>query len=182
MAIAQSLSIIWEALTLNTQLYDDAHEDEHAVRLGQGIVWAAAVSHGIGSALILLISRPSLWQLIVGWAVNTLAVAAGYYGWTYSIWQIGRRLRPWVPSFRELLAPTGLAYTPQLLNILTVIPLFGRPIGLALGGWSLLAIVVAVRYGLNISQRKAMLIALLGFPIVQLSTGLIQIMVQRWFQ
>ncbi|NEQ22644.1 MAG: hypothetical protein F6K28_26375, partial [Microcoleus sp. SIO2G3] len=64
---------------------------------------------------------------------------------------------------------------PQVLNFLTLIPMLGQPIQRILAVWSLLAVIVAVRQGLDISIRWATIICLLGWPVVQVATGFAQV-------
>jgi len=71
-----------------------------------------------------------------------------------------------------LLSPIGFAYAPQVLNFLTLIPLLGQPIERVLAVWSLLAVIVAVRQGLDISW--AALLCLVGWPLIQVAIGLVQ--------
>lgn len=73
-----------------------------------------------------------------------------------------------------MLSPIGFAYAPQVLNFLTLIPFLGRPIELVLSVWSLLAVIVAVRQGLDISTNWAALICLVGWPLIQVAIGLVQ--------
>ncbi|NMF86512.1 hypothetical protein [Nodosilinea sp. P-1105] len=173
-------SVLWEALTLDQDFYEDAHKDAKTERLAPVIVWLAAISHGIGSSFILVIYQPGLLKLGLGLVINTLSVVVGYYLWTYTIWQINARLKTRTPAYQELLAPVGFAYTPQVLGFLTVIPLFGPPLRLGLAGWSLLAAIVAVRQGLNLSLARAMVMAGVGFTLVQVAIGLIQLWMQAW--
>jgi hypothetical protein len=105
-------------------------------------------------------------------------VVGGYYFWTFSIWQIGRWLKRHSLTLGDLLVPIGFAYAPQVLNFLTLIPLLGRPIELLLAVWSLLAIVVAVRQGLDIRTIWALLLSLIGWSLVQLAIGSVQVFEQ----
>lgn len=172
--------VLRDALTLNPAFYEHSHCDPAAYRYALGIVVLAALSHGLGSALILLLDRPSAWLLALGTLINIASVVAGYYLWTYALWKPSVSLNPSVPPYRELLIPVGFAYTPQIFNLLTVIPLFGQPITLALAGWTLLGAIAAVRSGLNIGLGKAALLAGVGFTLVQVAIGLVQAGVQRW--
>ncbi|MFQ4140412.1 hypothetical protein PGN35_029265 [Nodosilinea sp. PGN35] len=171
--------VLADALTLNQDFYEHSHRYPAATRYARGIVGLAALSHGLGSGLILLLYQPSLLQLVGGILVNGLSVVAGYYLWTYAIWKLDTYIAPPVPPYRELLIPVGFAYTPQVLNLLTVIPLLGRPITLALAGWTLLGAIAAVRAGLNIGLVKATLLAGVGFTLVQVGIGLVQAGVQN---
>ncbi len=184
--MAQRHSIRWlrqvllDALTLNRDFYEHSHRYPAAISYAQGIVVLAAISHGLGSGLILLLYQPSLLQLGIGGLINILRVIAGYYLWTYAIWKLDTSVNPPGPPYRELLIPVGFAYTPQMLNLLTVIPLFGRPITLGLAGWTLLGAIAAVRAGLNIGLFRAVLLAGVGFTLVQVAIGLVQAGVQNW--
>jgi hypothetical protein len=172
--------VLADALTLNQDFYEHSHQYPKAAQFAQGIVGLAALSHGLGSGLILLLYRPSLPQLVIGVLINVLAVFVGYYFWTYALWKINTFLAPSTPPYRELLIPVGFAYTPQVLNLLTVVPLLGRPITLALAGWTLLGAIAAVRAGLNLGLVKAALLAGTGFTLVQVGIGLVQAGVQDW--
>ncbi|MBF2048681.1 MAG: YIP1 family protein [Elainella sp. C42_A2020_010] len=166
------------ALALNAHFYDDAHYIPHSRRLARRIVVLAAISHAAGSLVILLLNRASPPLLLFGTLLNGFSVAAGYYLWTFAIWKIGQWLKPIDPTYNDLLSPIGFAYAPQVFNFLTLIPLLGRPIGLVLAVWSLLAVVVAIREGLDINARSAVVISLLSWVPLQVGIGAIQLLVQ----
>lgn len=142
------------------------------------MVILAAISRALGSALILLINRATVPLLLLLLLLDCLSVVAGYYFWTFSIWQIGRWLKRRSLTYGDLLVPIGFAYAPQLLNFLTLIPLLGRPIELLLAVWSLLAIVVAVRQGLDIRTRRSVAICLVGWTLIQMAIGFVQVFEQ----
>ncbi|NJN58140.1 MAG: hypothetical protein HC879_11925 [Leptolyngbyaceae cyanobacterium SL_5_9] len=166
---------LWRALTLRAGFYDNAHHIPHAQRLALTIVLLAALSQLLGSLVILLINRTTLPLLGLILLLQGVAIVVGYYFWTFTIWKLGRWFYYNTPGYRELLSPIGFAYAPQVLNFLTLIPLLGRPIELILAAWSLLAVIVAVREGLNLKTRSATLICLVGWPLIQLAIGFIQI-------
>ena len=62
-----------------------------------------------------------------------------------------------------------------MLNFLTLIPLLGQPIERVLAVWSLLAVIVGVRQGLDISTNKATLICLVGWPVIQVIVSFLQV-------
>ncbi|MEC4816000.1 MAG: YIP1 family protein [Scytonema sp. PMC 1069.18] len=171
--------ILKYALLLNASLYENARNTERIHRLALIIVTLAALSHAMGSAVIWIINRVSLPILLVGLLIDALSIVLGYYFWTFTIWKIGQWLKPIDPTYGDLLGPIGFAYAPQILNFLTVIPLLGRPIELILAAWSLLAVIVAVRQGLDISTRKSTLICLVGWPLIQILIGLLQVSEQQ---
>ncbi|BAZ40440.1 hypothetical protein NIES4101_64010 [Calothrix sp. NIES-4101] len=167
------------ALLLNGKFYENAHHTQRNQTLALSIVILAAISHAIGSGVILLINRATIFILLTGLLIDAIAVIAGYYFWTFTIWKIGQWLKPIDPTYHDLLIPTGFAYAPQVLNFLTLIPLLGRPIELILAVWSLLAIIVAVRQGLDITTRRAAFICLVGWPLIQIAIGFVQVLEQR---
>lgn len=168
---------LWNALALDANLYENAANNSKTHRLALTIVILAAVSRALGSSVILLISVtkfPPLPILVLAVVIDVLSVVLGYYFWTLTIWKIGQWLRPNHAKYGDLLSPIGFAYATQVLNFLTVIPLLGEPIQLALAVWSLLAVIVAVRQGLDISNRTSTLICLVGWPLVQIAIGSVQ--------
>ncbi|MBW4686991.1 MAG: YIP1 family protein [Komarekiella atlantica HA4396-MV6] len=167
------------ALTLNSSLYKNTRNTRKSRRIALTIVILAAFSHALGTAVILLINRATPPILLVALLIDALSIVAGYYLWTFSIWKIGQWLKPIDPTYRDLLNPIGFAYAPQVLNFLTLIPLLGRPIELILSVWSLLAVIVAVRQGLDIKTRQAAFICLIGWPLIQIAIGFVQVLQQR---
>jgi len=170
---------LWNALTLDANFYENVCNTPKVQRIDQTIVILAAVSHALGSAVILLINQVTPPILVLDLIIDTLSVVGGYYFWTLSIWKIGQWLKPHYPTYRDLLSPIGLAYAPQVLNFLTLIPLLGRSLELVLALWSLLAVIVAVRQGLDISTRSAALICLVGWPLIQVAIGFVQVLEQQ---
>ncbi len=162
------------ALSLDANFYENAPTDSITNRVAQTIVILAAISHALGSWVVFIINWTAISILPLALLVDGLSIVAGYYFWTLTIWQIGKWLRRNSPSYRELLIPIGFAYAPQVLNFLTLIPLLGEPIELVLSVWSLLAVIVAVRQGLDINTTWAAVISLLGWPLIQIAINFIQ--------
>ncbi len=169
------------ALVLDASLYENARNTPKTHRLALTIVILAALSHALGSAVILLINLATIPELLVTLVIDALWLIVGYYFWTFTIWKVGQWLKPIDPTYSDLLSPIGFAYAPQVLNFLTLIPLLGRSIELILAAWSLLAVIVAVRQGLDITTRKAAFICLIGWPLIQIAIGLVQVLEQQLF-
>lgn len=164
-----------KALVLDGYFFEHARNTPKNHRIAQTIVILAALSHALGSALILIINRAALPILLFALVIDSLSVVAGYYFWSLTIWKVGQWRKPNYCSYGELLIPIGFAYAPQVLNFLTLIPLLGRPIEIILAVWSLLAVLVAVRQGLDINTRWATVICLVGWPFIQTVIGFIQV-------
>ncbi|MEP0798887.1 hypothetical protein [Funiculus sociatus] len=169
---------LWKALSLDANFYENAPNTPITNRIARTMVIFAAVSHALGSAVILLINRASLPVLVVALLIDGISVMAGYYFWTLTISKIGDWLKPNHVAFGDLLIPIGFAYAPQVLNFLTLIPLLGRGIELGLSVWSLLAVIVAVRQGLDITTVWAASICLVGWPLIQIAIGSVQVLQQ----
>jgi hypothetical protein len=170
------------ALALNGNFYENARNTSRNRRIALTIVLMAAFSHLLGSTAILLINRATPPVLLLALLLDGLSVVCGYFFWTFAVWKVGQWLKPIDPTYRELLSPIGFAYAPQVLNFLTLVPLLGRPIELILSIWSLLAVIVAVRQGLDIGTRRAALISVIGWLPLQTAIGFVQILEQRLVQ
>lgn len=162
------------ALSLDANFYENAPNDSITNRVAQTIVILAAISHALGSAVVFIISWTAIPVLPLALLIVAVSIIAGYYFWALTIQQVGRFFRRNAPSYRELLIPIGFAYAPQALNFLNLIPLLGRPIELVLSVWSLLAVIVAVRQGLDINTLWSSIICLLGWPLIQIAISFIQ--------
>jgi hypothetical protein len=169
----------WRALVLDVDLYAEAFQGYTLHRAAQTMVGIAACSHAIGSSMILLTYNTSLVMQILALLANIAVVVVGYYSWKLAIWKIGAWLQTSMPPYKRLLIPIGLVYTPQILNFFTVVPLLGRPIEIGLALWSLVAAIVALYNGLNLKLSKAIAICTLGWVVVQVAIGMIQIGIQR---
>ena len=175
---ASLCKILWNALALDGKLYNNADNTAKNYRIAQTIVILAAVSHALGSVLILLINRARLPILVMVLLIDSLSVVGGYYFWGLTIWKIEQRLRRDSLTYSKVLILIGFAYAPQVLNFFTLIPLLGRPIEIILAVWSLLAVIVAVRQGLDIRTGSATVICLVGWFLVQVAIGLVQVFEQ----
>ncbi|MBD1913199.1 MULTISPECIES: YIP1 family protein [unclassified Leptolyngbya] len=170
---------LWNAIALKANLYDNARNTPRNHRIALTIVLLAALSHMLGSSVILLINRASGQAFFLALLIDGLSIISGYYLWTLVILKVGQWLKPIDPTYGDLLSPIGFAYAPQVFNFLTLIPLLGRPIELVLAAWSLLAAIVATREGLDIKTRQAALICILGWVPIQIAIGFIQLLEQE---
>jgi hypothetical protein len=164
-----------KALALNGDFYENARNTPRNQQIALTIVILAAVSYALGTMVILIINRATLPILVLSLLIDGLSVVGGYYFWTLTIWKIGQWLRRDSLTYGELLIPIGFAYAPQVLNFLTLIPWLGQGIELLLSAWSLLAVIVAVRQGLDIKTRWAAAICLVGWPLVQIAIRFMQV-------
>jgi hypothetical protein len=104
---------LWKALILDGDFYEKAPNTPKNQRIALTIVILAAISHALGTALILLINRASLGILAIALLLDSLSVVGGYYFWTLSIWKIGQWLKRHSLTYKDLLIPIGFAYAPK---------------------------------------------------------------------
>lgn len=168
-----------KALRLDEHLYDQALNTRSNRRIALTIVVLASLSHVLGSAVILLFNRTPLPILVIALVLDGFSVFAGYFLWTFIVLKLGQWLKPIDPTYQELLSPIGFAYAPQVLNLLTLIPLLGRVISLVLSLWSLMAVTIATREGLGIKTFQAAIICLLGWIPIQFASSAIIVLFSR---
>ncbi|MBF2075038.1 MAG: hypothetical protein IGS50_14940 [Synechococcales cyanobacterium C42_A2020_086] len=181
-SIKRTGKTFWRALTLDADVYAEAFQRSTSNRTAYILVGIAALSHAIGSSMILLTYNSAPALHVLAFLINGLSIVAGYYGWTWTIWSLTGGLRSKRPSYARFLPPVGLTYAPQVFNVFTVVPLLGRPIELALALWSLVAAIIALHHGLNRKLGKAIAICTGGWIGVQIAIGIIQIGVQRFLE
>jgi hypothetical protein len=83
------------------------------------------------------------------------------------VWVIGTKVMPEPATkadFPETFRVVGFAAAPGIANVLQIIPFLGPLIGLVVGIWMLVAMVVAVRQVLDYSSTgKAVVVCIIGF-------------------
>ncbi|MCD8488007.1 MAG: hypothetical protein LRZ84_15025 [Desertifilum sp.] len=170
--------VFWHALTLDSTFYAQAPQQPKMKRKAQVFVGIAALSHAVGSSMILLTYQTSLVLQGLAFVVNALSIVGGYYLWTFTIEKVADWLHVQIPSYKPFLILIGLTYAPQVFNIFTVVPLLGRPIEVGLALWSLVAAIAALHYGLKLKLTQAIAISTLGWVAVQIAVGTLQLVVQ----
>ncbi len=171
---------IRNALTLNSQFYQAVQSSRKNRRAALTIVIFAAFSRALGNAIISLLNRVTPTAFLITLFVGIFAVIVGYYFWTFTIWIIGKWFKLNPPTYRNLLYPIGFAYSPQLFDVATIIPLLGTAIDLLLALWTLLAVAVVVHKAMRITMVQAVLISFVSFPVIQIVSTVIQVVAQQF--
>lgn len=148
------------AALLRADVYEQVEADRSATVQSALVVALSAVAAGIGSF------ANGGW---VGIAWSALASLAGWWIWAFVTYWIGTR---WLPGpetsadHGELLRTIGFSSAPGILRILAVFGPLAGPIFLVCGVWMLIAMVVAVRQGLDYQGTgRAIAVCAIGFPI-----------------
>jgi hypothetical protein len=171
--------VVAQVLTLTPDYADTAQQLEKPRRKAQNIVVLAAVSHAVGSVVILLIYQASWLLLLLGFVGNAVALWAGYWAWSFAIAKLSQPLNLRRLHYRDLLPLVGFAHIPQVFNFFTVVPLLGRPIEITLATWSLLAVIVAVQQKFGMRYRSAIALVSPGWLVVQIAIGTVQVLIQQ---
>jgi len=142
------------AAKLDPDLYNAVEHDRSYTWRALVLVLIVSAASGIGSAIGLEgVSR------IEGPVTDTITGVIGWVLWSASAAFIGTRLFAGTTDLGEMLRVLGYAQAPRIIGI---IPLLG-PVGWA---WALVAGVVAVREGQEVTTGKAAVVVVTGGSVV----------------
>ena len=147
------------AIKLDVDLYNEVEADKSATSQALLVVVIAAVASAIGALLQSAIQGTAAGGALVSTLISSLV------GWvlaSVSIYLVGVHLFGGKATLDELLRTLGFAYSIQVLNILTFIPVIGRLIGFAVTIWWLVMTVVAAREALDLDTGKAVATCIIG--------------------
>jgi hypothetical protein len=155
------------ALKLDASVYDEVEHDPDALGQAAGVVALAAVAAALGSLPV------------GGGRALLLTLVSSFVGWllgTAIIWGIGVKAMGHTSDYPELLRTLGFASAPQILLVLSILPLGPLRIVLSLAVFALtlVAFVVAVRQALDVSTGRAVgvcLLAVLAWALLTLVCG-----------
>jgi hypothetical protein len=99
--------------------------------------------------------------------VTTLISLIGWYVWAFVTYFVGTRFLPGPRTqadLGQLLRPLGFSAAPGLIRILGVVPGLNAVVSFIAALWMLVAMVVAVRQGLDYEGTgRAVAVCLIGF-------------------
>lgn len=143
------------ALKLDATLYEEVEHDPEALGQAAGVVAMAAVATAIGAAGIsgMAATLGGLVSAFVTWVV-----------WTTLVWLVGVKLLDHSSDFEQLLRTLGFVAAPQLLYVLSLIPigLWQALIAIVVAVMTLIAFVRAVRQALDVDTGRAIGVAILA--------------------
>lgn len=103
---------------------------------------------------------------IIGGVIHLVAMVAEYALFSLLVFVIGTKLMPEPTTkadFKETFRTVGFAAAPGVFNVLAIVPILGVLISFAIGIWSLVIGVVAVRQVLDYSNTgRAIIVALIA--------------------
>lgn len=148
-----------DAALLDPGLYEEVEHDGSATGQAAGVVAIVAVCAAIGQAgggLGGVIG--AAFGALIGWLV-----LAGI------VYLVGDKIFGGTATWGEMLRTMGFAQAPGVLYLLGIIPILGGLVSLVVWLWILVAVVVAIRQGLDIGTGKAIVtgvVAGVGYLIV----------------
>lgn len=134
-------------------LYEEVEHDPAATTQALTVVIIVAIASGIGTAIA---------QIMMGRAGNPIVglivgVISGLIGWAVFAgvtYFIGTKLFHADATFEEVLRTLGYSYSPNVLQILSFIPVLGVLISIIAALWTLYLVFVAIRSALDISTGQ----------------------------
>lgn len=176
---------IRQAMKLNPQVFVDVARSPNGIYFALTIVALAGLSETIGQSLILFVNRVRPRRFIPAVLIGVLSYVIGYLLWTASVFLVVRYGFDVTASWVTIAAVVGVAYAPQVLSFFELTPFFGNAFGILLTLWSMLAVIVAIIAGLDLTLGQAVFAAGLGWLLLQLvrrTVGIPANRIWRWFR
>jgi hypothetical protein len=133
-------------LRLQESTFEEVEADASATPQAAIIVVVGAISGAIGA----FVTTPILGA--VGAVVSIILALVGWGIASFILQILGTKVMPGKNTSADVgqvLRTTGFAAAPKLFGILTVVPVLGLLVGLLLGLWSLVAMVIGVKAALD---------------------------------
>ena len=146
------------AMKLEPSAFEDVERDPTAISQAIGVIVLGALSSGIGWVF---------YGGLSGIVTNALTSIIGILIWSLIVWLVGTKLLPEPTTkadFPETFRVLGFASAPQLASFITIIPILGWLLWIAIMIWQIVAMVVAVKAVLDYSTiGKAAIVVIIGF-------------------
>lgn len=177
------VTVLGQALRLDPSIYTAVQMAPAGIWIALAVVLLAALSESAGQSVVLFINRVRPPRFILALLIAVVTNLAGYVIWTSTIWLAGRLLFGSTPALVAVFSAVGLAYAPQIFSFFVLTPFLGNVFGVVLSLWSMLAVIVAVRAGLLLETWQAVLLAIVGWVLLQTvkrTVGRPVLALQRW--
>jgi len=159
--------MIQQAMRLNPTVFIEIQQIRGGLGIALLIVALAGLSEALGQSVILFINRLRPRRFILALMITAASHMLGYLVWTVTVWLVGVYVFEQQVSMIAIACVVGLAYAPQTLAFFELTPFLGNPFSIILSLWSMVAVIMAVRVGLNLELWQAFLASALGWVIIQ---------------
>jgi hypothetical protein len=171
---------IFMALRLDPRIFAAVQIAPNGIWVALAVVALAGISEAVGQSLVLFLNhiRPSRFGLAL--AIATATHMIGYMLWTMTIWLAGRALFGQEQSLLAVGSAVGLSYAPQIFSFFVLTPYLGNLFSVILSLWSMLAVIVAIRVGMQLEIWQAVILAGTGWILLQSVRRTIGRPIMRW--
>lgn len=183
------LTTLWhairQAMRLNPEIFIETAQAPRGIYLALTVVGLAGLSETIGQSMILFVNQIRPKRFIPAVLIGVVSYIIGYLLWTTSVYFVTRFAFQATATWLTIAAVVGLAYAPQILSFFELIPYFGNAFGILLSLWTMVAVVVAMVFGLDLTLWQAVIAAGLGWLLLQLLRRTVGIPVNsiwHWFR
>jgi hypothetical protein len=148
---------------LDAQTFEDIEHDPNALSEAALVVLAVALAGSFSGLLRSLLGEGGFVLAII---LPIIGAFVGWFIWATVVYLVGTSAFRGEADLNEMLRVTGFAYAPQLLNVFAFIPCLGALLSFIGWIWSLVAMVVAIRQGLDVDNTSAIVTAVIGWIVV----------------
>ncbi len=165
------------SLRLDPSVYVLLQDRTEGLRYAGLIVLLSGISESLGQSVVLFLNHVRPKRFVLALSISTASHIFGYLLWTLTIWSVGNWLAQ--PQYLQsqdsqqqyswitVAVVVGLAYAPQVFAFFELTPYLGNLIWGILSLWSMVAIIVALHYGLNMEPWQALLVSASGWIVMQ---------------
>jgi hypothetical protein len=156
-------SRMWRAAKLENALYEEVEADTTLTGQAITVVIIVAVAGAIGGIISALIGGDAGVGVIIGGLIGPpISALIGYFVWAGVSLVVGKALGG-TADYGEMLRALGYANSPNVLAIVSFIPVIGGLIAFIGAIWALVAGIVALRQALDFTTGKAIVTAIIGW-------------------
>ncbi len=165
-------------LSLDIYTFEEIEHDENAT--GQAALVAivasllAALGISFGPALIQTQTASSnSGSPVVNFLIITVWAIVAWLIWAGVTYFVGTKIFHGEATYGEMLRVTGYSFAPMAFLIFSAIPCVGLAIALLVFVWSLGAVFMAVRAGLDLDFGRTLVTVIIGWVLYAIGMGII---------
>jgi hypothetical protein len=160
------------AAKMDMTLFEEAERDATLNEEAFRIVLMVAGAAGIGALLGGLLGGNLVGGIVLGIIQAALTVVM-YYLWSWLVLQVGTKMFNGTSDMGEVRRTVAYAYTPNLAQVVSFVPVLGGLVAFVAGIWALVLGVVAVRQAMNFTTGTAVGTVIIAAVIALVIVGII---------
>jgi hypothetical protein len=175
-SLSSVLSSLWQlamsALRMDPEAFRTAMLAENGLQYAIAILFLGGVSVTLGQSIVLFANRIGRRRFILSLVVFAAVFVFGAIVWAASIWLLSDLVFGTERPFWSVITVVSLSYAPYLFAFLILLPYLGNIISVLLRIWVFLVVIVAVGALYEFSFLQALVVAVLGWVLIELVTHL----------